>query len=74
MSTLIDSTPLDGDDGVTRVPSAYTDAEDALIDHLDWRLHVEDALDHAWGIVELMIRLGWRPVEELAPTAERSQA
>ena len=73
MSTIIDYTPIVGEDGITRYREDYTDAESALIDYLDWKAGVEDPITHAWAIVELMVKLGWRPVEELAEKA-RPQA
>lgn len=66
MATIVEYTAIVGEDGITRYREEFTDAESALIDYLDWKAGVEDPITHAWAIVELMVGLGWRPVEELA--------
>lgn len=68
-ATIVEYAAIVGEDGITRYREEFTDAESALIDYLDWKAGVEDPITHAWAIVELMVKLGWRPVEELAEKA-----
>lgn len=72
-ATIVEYAAIVGEDGITRYREEFTDAESALIDYLDWKAGVEDPITHAWAIVELMVKLGWRPVEELAPTTEKKE-